>query len=85
MGQRRDLLYRANPGPRPRTRIVAIGSADGIDAELLEATFVSCISGAQARVLVVVEETHEHTSNDGHCGRRHDDDAGSGVTTMSAA
>lgn len=33
----------------PRTQIVAIGSAGGIDAGLLERTFASCISAAAAQ------------------------------------
>ncbi len=32
----------------PRTRIVAIGASGGIDANLLDKTFASCISPAAA-------------------------------------
>jgi hypothetical protein len=32
----------------PRTRIVAIGAAGGVDTQLLDAIFTACIAGADA-------------------------------------
>jgi len=48
-GRRVDISIQEEWGHRaPRTRIVAIGAAGGIDASLLESTFASCISPAAA-------------------------------------
>jgi len=45
VGRRVDIALEEAWGPRaPRTQIVAIGAAGGIDAALLERTFASCIS-----------------------------------------
>jgi len=47
VGRRVDISIQEEWGQRaPRTQIVAIGAAGGIDASLLEKTFVSCISAA---------------------------------------
>jgi hypothetical protein len=44
-----DISIQEKWGQRaPRTKIVAIGAADSIDASLLEKTFASCISAAAA-------------------------------------
>ena len=49
VGRRVDVSLQEEWGERaPRTRIVAIGAAGGIDAGLLERTFDSCISAANA-------------------------------------
>jgi G3E family GTPase len=49
VGRRVDISLQDEWGGRtPRTQIVAIGSAGGIDASLLEKTFASCISAAAA-------------------------------------
>jgi G3E family GTPase len=49
VGRRVDISIQDGWGHRaPRTQIVAIGAADGIDANLLENTFASCISPAAA-------------------------------------
>jgi len=49
VGRRVDISIQEEWGHRaPRTRIVAIGAAGGIDASLLESTFASCISPAAA-------------------------------------
>lgn len=49
VGRRVDISLQAEWGHRaPRTQIVAIGAADSIDANLLEATFTSCISTPSA-------------------------------------
>jgi G3E family GTPase len=49
VGRRVDISIHGEWGHRaPRTRIVAIGAAGGIDASLLESTFASCISPAAA-------------------------------------
>ena len=49
VGRRVDISLQDDWGERaPRTRIVAIGAAGGIDASLLEKTFASCISAAAA-------------------------------------
>ena len=48
-GRRVDISIQEEWGHRaPRTRIVAVGAAGGIDASLLESTFASCISPAAA-------------------------------------
>jgi G3E family GTPase len=45
VGRRVDISFQEEWGERaPRTQIVAIGAAGGIDAGLLETTFTSCIS-----------------------------------------
>jgi G3E family GTPase len=45
VGRRVDISIQQEWGHRvPRTQIVAIGAAGGIDADLLEETFASCIS-----------------------------------------
>ena len=45
VGRRVDISLQDEWGQRaPRTQIVAIGAAGGIDASLLEKTFASCIS-----------------------------------------
>jgi G3E family GTPase len=45
VGRRVDISIQEDWGERiPRTQIVAIGAAGGIDASLLEMTFASCIS-----------------------------------------
>jgi len=45
VGRRVDISFQEKWGERPpRTQIVAIGAAGGIDASLLERTFASCIS-----------------------------------------
>jgi G3E family GTPase len=47
VGRRVDISLQDEWGQRPpRTQIVAIGAAGGIDASLLEKTFSSCISAA---------------------------------------
>ena len=52
VGRRVDISIQEEWGDRaPRTRIVAIGAAGGIDASLLERTFASCIS----------DRTHDQT------------------------
>ena len=44
VGRRVDISFQEDWGERaPRTQIVAIGAAGGIDASLLEKTFASCI------------------------------------------
>jgi G3E family GTPase len=49
VGRRVDISIQEEWGQRlPRTRIVAIGTAESIDAVLLEKTFASCISAAAA-------------------------------------
>ena len=49
VGRRVDISLQDKWGRRtPRTQIVAIGGAGGIDASLLENTFASCISVAAA-------------------------------------
>ena len=49
VGRRVDISLQDEWGQRaPRTQIVAIGAADGIDASLLQQTIASCISGAAA-------------------------------------
>jgi G3E family GTPase len=49
VGRRVDISIQDGWGQRaPRTQIVAIGAAGGIDANLLENTFASCISPAAA-------------------------------------
>jgi G3E family GTPase len=49
VGRRVDISIQEGWGHRaPRTQIVAIGAAGGIDANLLETTFTSCISPAAA-------------------------------------
>jgi G3E family GTPase len=49
VGRRVDISIQQEWGSRaPRTQIVAIGAAGGIDATLLEKTFASCISPAAA-------------------------------------
>jgi G3E family GTPase len=49
VGRRVDISLQDEWGQRaPRTQIVAIGAAGGIDASLLEKTFASCISTAAA-------------------------------------
>jgi G3E family GTPase len=49
VGRRVDISLQDDWGERaPRTRIVAIGAAGGVDASLLEKTFASCISAAAA-------------------------------------
>ena len=49
VGRRVDISMQEEWGQRsPRTQIVAIGAAGGIDASLLEETFASCISAAAA-------------------------------------
>jgi G3E family GTPase len=49
VGRRVDISIQEEWGQRaPRTQIVAIGAAGGIDAGLLEKTFASCISAAAA-------------------------------------
>ena len=46
VGRRVDISLQEEWGQRtPRTQIVAIGAAGGIDASLLEKTFASCIFG----------------------------------------
>ena len=51
VGRRVDISVQEQWGERaPRTQIVAIGAAGGIDANLLEKTFASCISGEAARL-----------------------------------
>lgn len=50
VGRRVDIAIQEEWGQRrPRTQIVAIGAAGGIDANLLEKTSASCISVAAAR------------------------------------
>jgi G3E family GTPase len=50
VGRRVDISIQEEWGLRtPRTRIVAIGAAGSIDANLLERTFASCISNAAQR------------------------------------
>ncbi len=47
VGRRVDISMQEEWGQRtPRTQIIAIGAAGGIDASSLEKTFASCISGA---------------------------------------
>ena len=47
VGRRVDISLQDAWGPRPpRTQIVAIGAAGGLDASLLEQTFASCIAAA---------------------------------------
>jgi G3E family GTPase len=49
VGRRVDVSLQDEWGERvPRTQIVAIGAAGSIDADLLEKTFASCISGTAA-------------------------------------
>jgi G3E family GTPase len=49
VGRRVDISIQEGWGQRaPRTQIVAIGAVGGIDADLLETTFVSCMSPAAA-------------------------------------
>ncbi len=49
VGRRVDISLQDEWGQRaPRTRIVAIGAAGSIDANLLEQTFASCISATSA-------------------------------------
>jgi G3E family GTPase len=49
VGRRVDISIQEEWGQRvPRTQIVAIGAAGGIDAGLLEKTFASCISAVAA-------------------------------------
>jgi G3E family GTPase len=49
VGRRVDISLQDEWGQRePRTQIVAIGAAGGIDASLLEKTFTSCIPAAAA-------------------------------------
>jgi G3E family GTPase len=49
VGWRVDISFQEDWGERaPRTQIVAIGAAGGIDASLMEKTFASCISTAVA-------------------------------------
>ena len=49
VGRRVDISLQDEWGQRaPRTQIIAIGAAGGIDAGLLERTFASCISAAAA-------------------------------------
>ena len=49
VGRRIDISFEAEWGDRtPGTRIVAIGAAGRIDADLLQETFSSCIAGAPA-------------------------------------
>jgi G3E family GTPase len=51
VGRRVDVSLEEEWGERPpRTQIVAIGAAGGIDASLLQKTFASCISAAAARM-----------------------------------
>jgi G3E family GTPase len=51
VGRRVDISLQEEWGHRaPRTQIVAIGAAGGIDAGLLEKTFASCISTSAARI-----------------------------------
>ena len=55
VGRRVDISLQDDWGERaPRTRIVAIGAAGGIDASLLEKTFASCIA-ADSRGHVITE------------------------------
>jgi G3E family GTPase len=50
VGRRVDISIQEEWGPRPpRTQIVAIGAAGGIDAGLLERTFASCMPSAAAQ------------------------------------
>ncbi len=45
VGRRVDISIQEEWGQRvPRTKIVAIGAAGGVDVGLLEKTFASCIS-----------------------------------------
>jgi G3E family GTPase len=49
VGRRVDISIQEEWGERaPRTQIVAIGAAGGLDASLLEKTFASCIADAAA-------------------------------------
>jgi hypothetical protein len=49
VGRRVDISTQGEWGEQtPRTRIVAIGAADGIDASVLERTFASCIADSAA-------------------------------------
>jgi len=49
VGRRVDIALEQHWGERtPRTQIVAIGAAGSIDADLLEATVTSCITGAMS-------------------------------------
>jgi G3E family GTPase len=49
VGRRVDISLQEGWGHRePRTQIVAIGAAGGVDASLLEETFASCIAPASA-------------------------------------
>ena len=49
VGRRVDISVQGEWGGRaPRTQIVAIGAAGGIDAGLLEKTFTSCMPSAAA-------------------------------------
>jgi G3E family GTPase len=49
VGRRVDIALEEEWGERaPRTQIVAIGAAGGIDASMLQKTFASCISAAAA-------------------------------------
>ena len=51
VGRRVDISLQEEWGERaPRTQIVAIGAAGGIDASLLEKTFASCMSATAALV-----------------------------------
>ena len=57
VGRRVNISIQEEWGHRtPRTQIIAIGEAGGIDANLLEKTFISCIS-------VAAEDTHESYLN----------------------
>jgi G3E family GTPase len=52
VGRRVDISMQEGWGQRaPRTQIVAIGAAGGIDAKLLEETFASCISAPTADMI----------------------------------
>jgi G3E family GTPase len=49
VGRRVDISIQDEWGERaPRTQIVAIGAASGLDASLLEKAFASCVAGAAA-------------------------------------
>ena len=49
VGRRVDISLQDEWGERaPRTQIVAIGAAGSIDPRLMEKTFASCISAAEA-------------------------------------
>ena len=47
VGRRVDISIQGEWGRRaPRTQIVAIGAAGGVDANLLEKTFAACIESS---------------------------------------